>query len=547
MSEKLIIKTAHKKYQIGIIQLSRIGDIIQTMHAIDQISDQIAPYDLTLIAREQFARHLENILLTYFKEIVYLKNNHHLESDDFIKQTTKEIDSLGLDMLVNLSFDPVSSKILSQSSVSKKIGRRSESVHDVIYDNWSKFFLSSTAQKGFNPFHLIEFFKRIITTVESPIKKIKLENKPLTIGKSTQAIVIHPFSSSQEKTFSLQKWVELLFHLSNRFTNTHQIYVVASVAEESALNEIKNHDLIRSHYQRINFIVNKGPIHDLQNIIHDRTLFIGHDSSLIHYAAFRNSYCIGLYLSYANFIETHPYNLKSFVIIPKESCYPCKQEKPNKNQICKNSHSAQDLAQKIQLIGDMTLGVDGKVTTGIDRGNFVLNNILKTELVGNFISINSIIPLENSYGALTHSYLPISSLFLNDSDISIRSNFRPALNDLKNQHKAVEYAYQAVSLGEKYSSFILRDLNSNQFNLENIQEWASKIDKIESTLEDLVNLYPFLSPVVYFYKISRSEGLFEDLVRLAQNNTALFQEQLLFIKGLYESLSYYNTTPTQEI
>ena len=104
------MKTSMK---ICVVQLTRIGDIIQTYQAAKQLKTENPNIELTLIARKKFSQGLDFLLKDVFTNIIELNTQDFFKSnkDDLQKVHTRlhnfihDIKKFDFDLVVNLSFN----------------------------------------------------------------------------------------------------------------------------------------------------------------------------------------------------------------------------------------------------------------------------------------------------------------------------------------------------------------------------------------------------------------------------------------------------------
>ena len=79
-----------QQYNVGIIQMTRIGDLIQTSIAASVLKRENPTAKLTLICREKFGKNIEFILRKTFDDIIYISPKRFFSADHEHLSNVKE-------------------------------------------------------------------------------------------------------------------------------------------------------------------------------------------------------------------------------------------------------------------------------------------------------------------------------------------------------------------------------------------------------------------------------------------------------------------------
>ena len=159
--------------KIIIIQLLRLGDLLQTLQAVQMVSQQNPLIDFHLIARSQYARPLLAFLKSCFKEVYLLDTNHLIETfkhkglgsaTSHLQDLRKKTSQHKYEVLINYSFT-FSSSILSTLVASKhKLGMHHNDLGQItIYDKWSQYLYAVVMSSPLNPFSLVDLYRKVIS------------------------------------------------------------------------------------------------------------------------------------------------------------------------------------------------------------------------------------------------------------------------------------------------------------------------------------------------------------------------------------------------
>ena len=135
---------------IALIQVTRIGDILQTLHAARSVKKFHPNYRLVLICRESFGKPLSFLLNQTFDSIYYLPTKRIYENSqsDGLKNTKEIFDSFlnnlhaqeNISVLINLSFSKSSNYLSSSIRSDYKIGTYFNTQNMLqVNDKWSTY------------------------------------------------------------------------------------------------------------------------------------------------------------------------------------------------------------------------------------------------------------------------------------------------------------------------------------------------------------------------------------------------------------------------
>ena len=137
-------------YKIAFIQLTRIGDVIQTFMAAKQLKTEKPDLELTLISRKKFATQLEFLLGEVFDHIILLETKDFFSEKSLVSARSKvhdfvsDLKKFEFDLVINLSFNKSSSYLTTLISKELKMGLHRNTLGEVaINDKWSQFIYSN--------------------------------------------------------------------------------------------------------------------------------------------------------------------------------------------------------------------------------------------------------------------------------------------------------------------------------------------------------------------------------------------------------------------
>ena len=359
---------------ICIVQMTRIGDVLQTLQAAQMLKLQHPGVRLILVARQQFAEPLEFILDKTFDRCFYINLKTLMPDKNTSIETAQQAvtnftDSLKLEHIqvtVNLSFSKSSAYLTSLIPSTHKLGLYYDNLNNLkITDKWSQFIYSNVMGGPLNPFSLIDIYKCMLGV--SDIPEINQQQK-----KKTNTIVIHPFASIAKKCWKANKWSEVLYQLLKNL-NKITITIVGTKKEGEDIVKILNSPLLSRYSERINNLCGKTSIKDLFSIMDSADLFVGHDSMVGHIASLTNTKSITISLGTVRPHETTPYGRDNFNITPTTKCFPCF---PDDNCDYHQCHS--DIPYQVVYTAVRQFILEGTITKSyLEENNscFLLNSV----------------------------------------------------------------------------------------------------------------------------------------------------------------------------
>lgn len=517
---------------ITILQLTRFGDILQTIWAVRGIREANPDLKINLIVRKRFGEPLKFLLDQYFSNILYLESSQLTSGDmtEGLDKVISQINSWESSVLVNLSFSNSSAYLSSLIDAKFKLGLTSNEVGGMTANgSWSEFVYSTVMRGPLNPFSLIDIFRFILGVKErAPLPKRSLEGN---------SIVIHPFASQERKAWSATKWSEILFKLLKKNPDT-DVVIVGSKDDKVSANSIISNPIITPYMNRVKVECGTLNFNELYDLIEEAFLFCGHDSMVGHLASLTGTQSLTLSLGTVRAVETGPYGLNNYILAPKTACYPCFPDDACDDYKCHKDLSYQLVSECLQQLIDTSeisfeeiktntsplhlSTVDIYQTGFSSSGLFQLNNLSSKEVSGNelynvFYKIVWLFLLEDSEDVSTYPQLNKATQHQLDS-------FVPDLRQL----------YELSEFGKKYSRFILEELSKDTPDIEYIKSCGDKIKEIDDMQILVGKKTPALNPIIDFFNLKKSKMNGENLVELCTSSHEIYQSIGSFCNIMYE-------------
>ena len=527
---------------IAILQLTRFGDLIQTVQAVKNFKSTHPNYRMVLIARSRFAKPLNFILDKYFDAIYTIDTQAILQDHqvDGLSKPLKGINSFldelkneKIDALINLSFSKSSSYLTSLIPAQHKIG----SFHDFnnkiqINDKWSQILYSSVMRGSLNPFSLVDLFKNIIGIKESETTNVA----PVNINLRSNLVVIHPFASSERKAWKAEKWVEVIY---KTFKDNDKCTITIVGAKDEVLKShmITENPLLKTFSNRLLNVTGKTSIEELSRVISNARLFVGHDSMVGHLAALNNTPTLTISLGNVRPHETTPYQINAYNIAPRTKCFPCFPSDP-----CAYTQCHHDIPYQIvsNLIKQLMTG-DSVDSEWIKNANssFHLSsvNLYRTRFQNNQLTLDGLI---NEHQDITDIFRTLYRVTWSFVMNNVEEVFPfPKLTPLSHRElleamTGLQHLFELSEFGQKYSRFILEEISSATPSITKIKEFSKKIDEIDHLQAMVQKTSPFLAPIIDYFTVRKGNLFGENIVRLTESSYYCFEENAQLTSIMYE-------------
>jgi ADP-heptose:LPS heptosyltransferase len=505
-----------------IIQLTRIGDLIQTVQASRQFKSENPNFHLTIVARRKFASELIFLLETVFDDIILFDTKDFFIKKDF-KSACSEVHTLvtktnetPFDYAINLSFCKSSSYLNSLIQAEFKFGiHRNDRAEVSINDKWSQFIYSNVLNTADSPFSLVDIYRYIMGVKQTLVLEPDQE-----FTKRDNNIVIHPFASQRKKRWGLNRWSELIFKLIKDKPD-HTIHIVGSSADHLEAQRLLSSPALKPHKDNIITHTQDKKIVDTYQLLMNSKLFIGHDSMVSHLASETLTPSIVVSLGTVRPYETSPYSNSVINVAPRNKCFPCTIPEKCELLPCHNSINH-------QVINSIALGIlrEEEINQSFLTQNltpFHLNGvqIFKGDYDDNGFVLNELTSSFKSTSDAFKAYYKIIWLYyLNGAETAaeLPSTTKETADMLNKYLNGVNYLFELYNFGVKYSNKIISESESENINFQEIQESINKLGEIDNLCNITKKSFPLLKGLVDFFYVNKANALGDNLKEISQHN-----------------------------
>lgn len=549
------IETASKT--IAVLQLTRIGDILQTLHVFQELKEQRPEIKLVFIGREVFTKPIRFLLNQVFESVYMIDpftfsktSTPTLES--FLDGQNKLIETISaqnINVLMNLSFSKSSAHLARLLKADHKLGLvTQDNGQDIATDKWSQYTHATVQSGPLNGFSLVDIY-RLIAGVElkAPLASLSAHTK------ESKKIVIHPFSSHRKKNWRPEKWVEIVYQVLKSHEG-HEVHIVGGKGDQADAQKICSNPLLKNQSRRLFNHAGEQDVEFVWNLICDSALFVGHDSMVGHLASLARTQSLTLSLGTVRPFETTPYGANNYAIAPRTKCFPCYP-----SDSCELLQCHADISYQLVTGCIDQLLNNGSIEFSALKEKMNSFHLASAEIYQTFATKANLLGMININGDSTpnlkHVYQGIGRLvwlFMLEEKEEALNYFalnEMTVNDIKQQKVGLESLFQLCEFGKKYCLYILEEIASETVSITKLKEYSQKIDEIDTLTNSLLAAYPTLKPIVTFLALQKSTLAGENLVQMSESAFITYDRgsvaSQLFLDLLENNIKHSNfSTPT---
>jgi ADP-heptose:LPS heptosyltransferase len=311
--------------RILIIQLARLGDLVQTWPLLRQLRQAYPQAQLSLLSDEPlhdlagFGPEIDEWLGLDLKKTLLLAPRRADEAYNTLSRVMENLQRRKFDLIYNLNFSRLS-LLLAHLLGAPVIGYRpAAGGREVWREPWLAYIYALVHARAFNRVHLSDVFRHLAPSVRVP------EISPRPPASREPIIAIQAATKHPKRTWPLAFFAELAGRLIE--TLGARIWLTGS-AEERALGESLVRSLPPFWRERVTILQGLTSIGELAERLQEADLLISGDTGTQHLAAAMGTKVVGIFLGPACCFETGPYGAGHWVIQAEPPCHPCAEAGP---------------------------------------------------------------------------------------------------------------------------------------------------------------------------------------------------------------------------
>ena len=361
--------------RILVIQLARIGDLLQSSPLIQGIRGKNGDVEVTLLISEKTKElasrisGVDEVLGFDFEKASRIINDGQKALSSKYQEFSSLLNGLkgrSFDSVYNLNYSPVNANLMNLIDYRKAFCYPLDKSNRRILKNpWLSYMFSILRDRRLNRFNLVDIY---LHGAEIPCSERSLS---FQVGGGAQVaaarfLARHGIGEGDRLIGfqlgagdTIRCWpVESYARLADRLIQLPQVRIVlfGSPTEtelgrefEARLEGFKEEGAGKG---RIINLVGKTTLQELGAFLTHCELLLTPDTGTMHLAAAVGTRVMALFLGSAFCHETGPYGNGHLVIHPRLACYPCLQNQhPCSEHHCKEAISADTVAEIIERVG----------------------------------------------------------------------------------------------------------------------------------------------------------------------------------------------------
>jgi len=525
--------------KILILNLTRMGDLIQTTPLIAGLLEMKPKPEITLLGNSSFISicdDMPNISkkipfdVKQFKE----KGTGIIDIFRYIDTLVKDLKKEKFDILVNLTHSKLTAafgRLLEIKEVrgfySTPDGKR------IINNQWLIYFAAFLAFRKYNSINLVDLYqlaggvtpkkRKLFLRDESKKNDISNFLKNIGVEKSDRVIGMQAGASLSERRWSPEKFAATADIISTRLNAKVLLFGTANEKElGDKIEKVMKQDSIN--------LLGKTSLHELTSLIERCELLITNDTGTMHIAATVGTPSVALFLVHAYAHETGPYSKGNIIIEPKIDCYPCSHNSLCPHYACFNHVTPEDIADASDIAISNKRGEELKIKNGsFNNANILLSDFDEAGFI-EFVPLIKRASSESDILALLYRYFFIAGSGVMITDDYWKSRLAKRYLPMSRE-KAEEFAKKEK---EKFSRLaksahdgisLITDIEK-QFKrgkIEKVQKLSEGLTDIDREIDTLGNSFPELKPLIRLFELGKENLTGDDAEVMLSKTKILYK------------------------
>lgn len=352
--------------RILIINITRMGDLLQTSPLIHGLRSKYPSAEITLLAQEPFRSvcvgipGVDRLLTIQAEEWVERSEDNKSSLEDKYSFLRKHIARMGTDydIVINLSHTSLSGALAKAVGGKEYRGMVSNAKgKSVVEHPWMSYFFFVTSYRAFNDINLVDMYNRTGETADGGKKlhyqippEAHLQANELLSDVEGDIIALQLGASAPARRWPPHLFAQTAELLQRKFDCN--IALLGSSGEREYMEEF-------SMYYQNPFIdlVGKTTVPQLAAVLSRSRFLITNDTGTMHLACAVGTPVIAVFLAEARACDTGPYTEKALILEPHIDCFPCEYNSECKrNYECHSYISPENILYAVENFDHLTNG-----------------------------------------------------------------------------------------------------------------------------------------------------------------------------------------------
>ncbi|VAX29995.1 hypothetical protein MNBD_NITROSPIRAE03-722 [hydrothermal vent metagenome] len=555
-----------------IVNLTRMGDLIQTTPVMAGLKDRYPGIRITLLVNSVFSEicryipHVDRVFVIDINNVLQgLKRRDPVGTFRYLEDMLCKINDTLYDLVINFTHSPPSAVLTSLFRTKEVRGLSMDKEGFTIKRHpWIRYFFNVIPGRDYNPFHLCDIYLKAggVSPGEQglhldipPDAEQRADSILTEAGvNSTDLLVgLQLGASAEDKRWPIALFAELADRLAEVFGI--KILLTGSVKEEEYGKEFE----AIATTKPLN-LIGRTDLRELVALLKRCNLFISNDTGPLHIATAVGTRTINISLASVHFRETGPYGEGHYVVGAELPCSPCGFNSSCNDMVCKrviNAANVFELSKRLLIEGDLTSIEDSAGWENvqvyksffekdgfIDYMPLIKGRPLRKDLL--FIHIYrqtwlKILDREHpgtSDGIYRFFVEKLSEWYDMDS-VSSSTLIEDELNVLRRLKELSDSAFSIIAI-------IDREARKSSPDVELIKKIWRGVPPLDQEIETIGYTWPALKPLTTIFKYEKEELEEEDIAVLSEKACRIYNDLGLHASMLIQFLQSLRSTFTKQ-
>ncbi len=485
--------------KIIILQLARLGDIVQTLPTVQGLKHAHPGCEITMVVRSTFADaarispHVDKLVEFPTQDIlgpVFENADDKAESlARLIHWVAHELLTVEYDLLINLTFTPASSYLASLVRAKDRRGVMASLTPGgdtiAIHDPWSQYFFAQVLERNLNILHVNDIFMRIAGVGAGAwplqLNEPVLAEPPTPVEPGRLRIGIQLTASTDDKTLNYNVWAQICKVILSVHENSELVFFGSANDADAIIAVLTEVHRSAPGLMSHRFTVLAGRLKFQENIpwVRSCNFVVSPDTAMVHLASACGAKVIEIPLGGVRPEETGPYGDGHHIIYAA------------------NADGEQLSFEIARVIGGekaKTIVAEAVTkftpcTTGIPRSEIIPHNFTQEATSNFFMQVYYLLAEFRCGGRQEDIIIPK----LDDPEQTA------ALDRLVNAYDALCTTRRLSEFGQHHCLMMLENPGDKAL----LKEQMEKLAEIEGMLTKLQNSVPLVKPLIDTWRVAK--------------------------------------------
>lgn len=326
-----------------IIQLTRLGDSVQTLPVLKLLKQQIPGSHVTVLCVKEFSGiysrtpFYDRLVALPAVDVTPMRDRAAFRNPDAYPELAEEYDSV-----INLTHNWVGGFFCGNTKGISKSGLMNcDLPNGQVRSVWAKYLFASQKCRIENLFNIVDVHSAMAGLAPEPVQNYYMHVYENEI-RDAHALLIRNGFREKGRLIAFQIGANMLHRAwpPERFASLADRLLRRSEIEIVLLGTGGEKDRAQAMQSCLEFpvidLVGKTGISELLGVLKQCSILVSNDTGTIHLAAAAGTSTAGLFFSTAYFAETAPYGAGHVVLQAELPCSPCHVDQMCDNPICRD-------------------------------------------------------------------------------------------------------------------------------------------------------------------------------------------------------------------